>query len=64
MLNKDNVYIMNMEGAYIYKDIIEGERTTSKGKDLAKLFTATMPFSLESLRMEQMFDDVCYDISG
>ena len=63
-LNKDNTYIMNMEGAYIYKDIVEGEKTTSKGKDLAKLFTATMPFSLESLRMEQMFDDVCYDISG
>ena len=63
-LNKDNTYIMNMEGAYIYKDIVEGEKTTSKGKDLAKLFTATMPFSLESLRMEQMFDDVYYEVNG
>ena len=48
---------MNLEAAYIYKDIQEDKKITYKNRDLAKLFSATMPYSLESIRMDAMFPD-------
>ena len=48
---------MNLEAAYIYKDILEEKKITYKNRDLAKLFSATMPYSLEAIRMDEMFPD-------
>jgi len=56
-LKKENTYIMNLEACYIYKDIQEDKKLTYKNRDLAKLFSATMPYSLESIRMDAMFPD-------
>ncbi len=56
----DNIYIMNIEAAYIYKDIQEGKNITYKNKDRNKLFSATMSHSLETLRIEKMFPSVFY----
>ena len=56
-MNKENTYIMNLEACYIYKDIQEDKKLTYKNRDLAKLFSATMPYSLESIRMDAMFPD-------
>ena len=62
--NKDNIYIMNLEASYLYKDIDEGIKTKTKNKDLAKLFSATMPFSLESMRIEEKYPDIIYEVNG
>ena len=56
----DNTYIMNLEGAYIYKDIQEGKKTTSKKRDRNKLFSATSPYSLETIRINKMFPNRFY----
>ena len=50
-----NTYIMNLEAVYIYKDIQEGKKTTSKNRDRNKLFSATIPYSLESIRINKIF---------
>lgn len=56
----DNIYIMNLEAAYIYKDIQEGKKITYKSRDRNKLFSATYPFSLEIIRIEKMFPGTIY----
>jgi len=59
-LKKDNTYIMNLEGAYIYKDIQDGKKITYKKRDLNKLFSATTPYSLENIRIDNIFTDTFY----
>jgi hypothetical protein len=61
-LKKENTYIMNLEACYIYKDIQEGKKITYKKRDLAKLFSATIPYSLETIRMDTMFPDTFYPV--
>lgn len=59
-MKKENTYIMNLDACYIYKDIVEDKKTTYKNRDLAKLFSATIPYSLEAIRMDSMFPDTFY----
>lgn len=61
-LKNENTYIMNLEACYIYKDKLTGVKTTSKGRDLKKLFSATIPYSLETIRMNEMFKDSIKDL--
>jgi hypothetical protein len=63
-LKKENTYIMNLEACYIYKDIQEGKKITYKNRDLIKLFSATIPYSLETIRMDKMFPDTFYVVNG
>ena len=63
-MKPDNIFIMNLEAAYIYKDIINNEKTTSKKRDLIKLFSATLPYSLEAIRIDKMFLDSFYTINN
>jgi len=53
---------MNLEACYIYKDIIEDKKITYKNRDLIKLFSATIPYSLEIIRINDMFSDVFYAV--
>jgi hypothetical protein len=62
-LKKENTYIMNLEAAYIYKDIQENKPLTYKSRDLAKLFSATIPYSLETIRMDALFPNTFYVIN-
>ena len=62
-MKNESAYIMNLEACYIYKDTLEGKKITYKGRDLAKLFSATIPYSLETIRMDKMFDDTLYLIN-
>jgi len=55
---------MNLESAYIYKDIQENKKITIKNRDLTKLFSATIPYSLETIRMNNMFSDTFYTIKN
>ncbi len=57
-MKSENTYIMNMEACYIYKDIMENKKITMKKRDLTKLFSATIPYSLETIRMEEMFPEI------
>ena len=61
-MKKESAYIMNLEACYIYKDILEDKILTYKGRDLAKLFSATIPYSLETIRINEMFQDTFYTI--
>lgn len=56
-MKPQSAYIMNLESAYLYKDIQENNKLTSKNKDLAKLFSATIPYSLEGIRFNELFPD-------
>jgi hypothetical protein len=49
---------MNLEACYIYKDIMEDKKTTSEKKDKIKLFSATIPYSIETIRMDEMFPEI------
>jgi len=62
-LKKENTYIMNLEAAYIYKDIMNDRKITYKKRDLNKLFSATIPYSLETIRIDKMFPDAFYIIN-
>lgn len=62
-MKKENTYIMNLEACYIYKDIQEGKKITYKNRDLIKLFSATIPYSLETIRMDKMFPDTFYIVN-
>ncbi|MCP3925556.1 MAG: hypothetical protein GY714_23555 [Desulfobacterales bacterium] len=62
-MKNENTYIMNLEGAYLYKDIINQNKITYKKRDLSKLFSATMPYSLEAIRMNKLFEDVFYQVN-
>ena len=63
-MEKENTYIMNLEAVYIYKDILENKKTTFKNRDLIKLFSATSPYSLETIRIDKMFPDSFYCINN
>lgn len=63
-MENTNTYIMNLEACYIYKDIVEKKETTFKNRDLNKLFSATIPYSLEAIRMEQLFPDTFYTVNN
>lgn len=63
-MKKENTYVMNMEAAYIYKDIAEDKKITLRDRDLNKLFSATIPYSLETMRMDKMFKGVFYQHKG
>lgn len=63
-MEKENTYLMNLEACYIYKDIIENKKTTYKNRDLIKLFSATIPYSLETIRMEKLFPNTFYKVNG
>ena len=63
-MKQEQVFIMNLEAAYIYKDILEDKKITYKNRDLAKLFSATVPYSLETIRMDKMFSDTFYAINS
>jgi hypothetical protein len=54
---------MNLEACYIYKDIAENKKTTCKKRDLIKLFSATIPYSLETIRMDYMFPNTFYELN-
>jgi len=54
---------MNLEACYIYKDILDNKPLTYKGRDLAKLFSATIPYSIETIRIDKMFEDTFYIIN-
>ncbi|MFA5559295.1 MAG: hypothetical protein WDA59_07595 [Methanofastidiosum sp.] len=62
-MKKENIYVMNLEAAYIYKDIINGKKISSKKRDLNKLFSATIPYSLETIRINRMFPDTFYIVN-
>jgi hypothetical protein len=51
---------MNLEACYIYKDIVENKDTVSKNKDLSKLYSATIPYSLETIRINNNFPNSFY----
>jgi hypothetical protein len=55
---------MNLEACYIYKDIQENKKITYKNRDLVKLFSATIPYSLESIRIDKMFPETFYVVNG
>lgn len=59
-MKKENTYVMNLEAAYIYKDFVEGKDTSSKKRDYIKLFSATIPYSIETIRIDNMFPDTFY----
>lgn len=63
-MKKENTFVMNLEACYIYKDILENKKITYKNRDLAKLFSATIPYSLESIRMSKMFPDTFYTVNN
>ncbi|WP_061336683.1 hypothetical protein [Clostridium botulinum] len=62
-MKTENTYIMNLEGCYIYKDILENKKITYKKRDLIKLFSATIPYSLETIRIEKYFPNTFYEIN-
>lgn len=63
-MKHENTYIINLEAAYLYKDIIDKIEITSKKRDLNKLFSATIPYSLETIRINKMFQDTFYEVNG
>lgn len=63
-MKNENSYIMNLEACYIYKDIVEGKKITSKKRDLSKLYSATIPYSLETIRINNKFPDSFYIVNG
>ena len=65
-MKNENTYIMNLEACYIYKDIIENKKLTYKNRDLVKLFSATIPYSLESIRTNDLFpdEDTFYEVNN
>lgn len=81
-MKNENTYIMNIDGAYIVKETLNedealngvltlsgGGKFKTKGRDLRKLFSATMPYSLESMRIDSLcnkygIDDAFYEVNG
>ena len=89
---QENTYILNLEGAYIYKAIVEenkeikegkkkenkkiGYNTQKKKKDkdgkdtkenlfsFSKLYSATMPYSLETIRAFEKYPEEVLDNNG
>jgi len=57
-LKNESAYIMNLEACYIYKDTLDNKKITYKGRDLAKLFSATIPYSLETIRMDNIINNI------
>ena len=80
-MKQENTYIMNIDGAYIVKETLTEEEASkrvstlsvkkdfkTKGRDLKKLFSATMPFSIEAFRIEKLcnkhgIDNAFYEVN-
>lgn len=72
----ENTYIYNFDAYMIYKSMTEdvysykGEKIsekgnhTTKGVSYNKLFTATIPYSLEMIRLDERFNDEIYVMNG
>jgi hypothetical protein len=56
-----NTYIMNLNSAYMYKDIMEKGHIQIENKDAIKLFSATIPYSLETIRMFEYQPEELYE---
>jgi hypothetical protein len=52
---------MSLNSAYLYKDFKEDIRTEIKDKDFIKLYSATMPYSLETIRMFDLYPDELFE---
>lgn len=81
-MKNENTYIMNIDGAYIVKETLNeeealkgvltlsgGGKFKTKGRDLKKLFSATTPYSLESMRIYDLCEkhdikDAFYEVNG
>lgn len=63
MENK-SIYIMNLESAHLYKDFVEGVKTNIENKDILKLFSATIPYSLETIRINEYKPESIYCIGN
>jgi len=64
MITNNNIYIMNLNSAYLYKDYAEGKEINIYEKDNTKLFSATTPYSLEIIRIYNRHADEFYSISS
>lgn len=53
---RENTYIINLDGAYIYKAILGDGKYSTKGMNKTKLYTATIPYSLEMIRLDEYYD--------
>jgi hypothetical protein len=52
---KENTYIMNLDCAYLYRSVAEKGEFLTKDIDKIKLYTATIPYSLEMIRLDEMY---------
>jgi len=52
--NNNNVYVMNVEAAYLVKSQCENIEFETKNIDKNKLFSATIPYSLEVMRANEI----------
>lgn len=55
---------MSLNSAYLYKDFKEKGKTEIHQKDLIKLYSATMPYSLETIRMFNKYPDELFEIKN
>lgn len=60
-MKNSSVYIMSLNSAYLYKDFKEKEKTDIQQKDFSKLYSATMPYSLETIRMFEKYPDELFE---
>ncbi|WP_291566936.1 MULTISPECIES: hypothetical protein [unclassified Clostridium] len=60
-----NTYIINLEGAYIYKEMIsESKNYSTKNIDESKLYTATVPYNLETIRLDKEYGNEIITVDG
>ena len=52
MIKQENTYIMNIEGAYVFGRNYKGFDFTTEHFNQSKLYSATIPFSLETFRVK------------
>lgn len=57
---EENTYIINVDGVYIYRAYAENVEYITKDIDKVKLFTATIPYSLEMIRLDDVFPNEVY----
>ena len=59
-----SIYIMSLNSAYLYKDFKEKGKTEIQQKDSVKLYSATMPYSLESIRIFDKYPEELFEIKS
>lgn len=57
---QENTYIISLDGAYIYKSVIDNKEYSTKDIDDVKLFIATIPYSLEDIRLDELYHKEIY----